>query len=104
MSVIPWAKFARNPCVLLLCEKSRVSNGCYVRLCIGHFASLYCLPVSVRCSFEFSVKAEVMETCKLCVDVKNHVGPLQRSTQIRNLGSVLVSLRELRGGNGFTEW
>ncbi|KAL5962340.1 Extended synaptotagmin-2 [Taenia solium] len=55
-------------------------------------------------SFEFSVKSEVMETCKLCVDVKNHVGPLQRSTQVRNLGSVLVSLRELKGGNGFSEW
>ncbi|VDK25069.1 unnamed protein product [Taenia asiatica] len=55
-------------------------------------------------SFEFSVKSEVMETCKLCVDVKNHVGPLQRTTQIRNLGSVLVSLRELKGGNGFSEW
>ncbi|KAL5112970.1 Extended synaptotagmin-2 [Taenia crassiceps] len=54
-------------------------------------------------SFEFSVKSEVLENCKLCVDVKNHVGPLQRSTQIRNLGSVLVSLRELKGGNGFTE-
>nr|CDS15699.1 extended synaptotagmin 2 [Echinococcus granulosus] len=55
-------------------------------------------------SFEFSVKSEVMETCKLWVDVKNHVGPLQRNTHIRNLGSVLVSLRELKCDNGFTEW
>ncbi|VDM31706.1 unnamed protein product [Hydatigera taeniaeformis] len=55
-------------------------------------------------SFEFSVKSEVLETCKLCVVVKNHVGPLQRNSQMRKLGSVSVSLHELKGGSGFTEW
>ena len=61
------------------------------------------LPVFL-CSFEFSVKSEVLETCKLSVGIRNHVGLLQRNSQIRLLGSVILSLRTLKGGGGFTEW
>nr|CDS32095.1 extended synaptotagmin 2 [Hymenolepis microstoma] len=55
-------------------------------------------------SFEFSVKSEVLDTCKLCVDVKNHVGVLQRGSQTRELGSVVLNLKALKDGVGFTEW
>ncbi|VDN96375.1 unnamed protein product [Rodentolepis nana] len=55
-------------------------------------------------SFEFSVNSEVLGTCKLCVNVKNHVGVLQRGSHTRELGFVVLTLKSLKDGVGFTEW
>ncbi|KAM3185618.1 hypothetical protein ACTXT7_005990 [Hymenolepis weldensis] len=54
--------------------------------------------------FEFSVKSEILDTCKLCVDVKNHVGVLQCGSQTRDMGSVVLNLKALKNGVAFTEW
>uniref|UniRef100_A0A5K3FBI6 Beta-1,4-galactosyltransferase n=3 Tax=Mesocestoides corti TaxID=53468 RepID=A0A5K3FBI6_MESCO len=55
-------------------------------------------------SFEFSVKSEVMQGCKLQVEIKNHSGLFKRSSPNRVMGSVTVVLSELANGGGFTEW